>query len=264
MTGNILIVDDLEPNVRLLEAKLLSEYYTIFFANSGIKALEMLSLHKIDVVLLDVMMPGMDGFETCRRVKEDPNTTHIPVIMVTALSEIEDRIKGLEAGADEFLTKPINDIALFARVKSLSRIKTIIDELKLRNQTNLSLGASATEIKDNFLDSKIVLINDDVVQARNFKKTLNKISPQTEIITDLEEINKIDSYLPDLIIISCQLEDADPLRISVMLRSKEPLRHAMLMLFAEEENVQTVVKGMDLGVNDYFTYPVEENEFAAC
>ena len=114
-----------------------------------------------DVILLDVMMPGIDGFETCKKIKENPETTHIPVVMVTALSELEDRVKGLESGADEFLTKPINDIALFARVKSLARMKTVIDELKLRNTINAELGATVIELKDNFLESKILLFDDD-------------------------------------------------------------------------------------------------------
>lgn len=262
MTANVLVVDDLEPNVKLLEAKLLSEYYTVFTANNGFKALEILAKNKIDVILLDVMMPEMDGFETCRRIKANPETTHIPVVMVTALSDIEDRVKGLEAGADEFLTKPVNDTALFARVKSLSRMKLVIDELKLRNQTSAELGATVIELRDNFTDSKILLVNDDIIQAKNLSKMIIKISPQITVISDPAEIDTL-SYVPDAIIISCQLEVGDPLRISVMLRSKEVFRHTVLMLLAEEENMPMVIKGMDLGINDYFIYPVEENELLA-
>ena len=263
MTANILVVDDLEPNIKVLEAKLLSEYYTVYTANSGASALKSLSQNKIDVILLDVMMPNMDGFEVCRRIKANPETTHIPVVMVTALTDIEDRIKGLEAGADEFLTKPINDIALFARVKSLSRMNMIIDELKLRNKTNIELGASELTLKDNFTDNKILLFNDDAIQSKNLIKTLTKISHQIQIIADISEIEHLDSYIPDLIIISCQLENADPLRISMMLRAREQYRHTVIMLQAEEENIPTVIKGMDLGINDYFIYPVEQSELIA-
>lgn len=263
MTANVLIVDDLEPNIRLLEAKLLSEYYTVFATNSGIKAIEILKKEKIDVILLDVMMPQMDGFETCRRIKENPDTTHIPVVMVTALTEIEDRIKGLEAGADEFLTKPINDVALFARVKSLSRIKIMIDELKIRNQTNINLGISEIDINHNFENNKILLINDDIVQGRNINKMLLKLTPQIKIFNSLDKLDEFNDYIPDLVIISCQLEETDPLRATVMIKSKENLRHSIVMLFAEEENIQMVIKGMELGVNDYFIYPVDENELIA-
>ena len=158
MTATVLVVDDLDANVKLLEAKLLSEYYTVVTATNGVNALKALSENKIDIVLLDVMMPEMDGFETCTRIKSNPDTTHIPVVMVTALSDIEDRVKGLEAGADEFLTKPINDTALFARVKSLTRMKTVIDELKLRNNTVSELGGKVLVPKQNFADSKFFLL----------------------------------------------------------------------------------------------------------
>lgn len=263
MTANILVVDDLEPNVKLLEAKLLNEYYTVFTANSGLEAIELLTKNKIDIILLDVMMPGLNGFETCMRVKANPDTTHIPVVMVTALSDTEDRVKGLEAGADEFLTKPIDDTALFARVRSLSRMKAVIDELNLRNNTNAALGGSAIEMIDDFVDKKILLINDDLVQAKNISKMLLKISSQIKIIHDIQELVNDFEYIPDLVIISCQLEGSDPLRISVMLRGNSRFHDVVLILLAEEENIPMVMKGMELGVNDYFIYPVEVNELLA-
>src|SRR5690606_12699603 len=104
MTARILVVDDVPANVKLLEARLLAEYFEVITANSGVDALEACENSKIDVVLLDVMMPEMDGFEVCRRLKADPSTQHIPVVMVTALDQVSDRVRGLEAGADDFLT----------------------------------------------------------------------------------------------------------------------------------------------------------------
>jgi len=263
MTATVLVVDDLEPNIKLLEAKLLAEYYTIFTANNGVSALEILSQNKIDVVLLDVMMPGMDGFETCKKIKENPETTHIPVVMVTALSELEDRVKGLESGADEFLTKPINDIALFARVKSLARMKTVIDELKLRNTINAELGATVIELKDNFLESKILLFDDDVIQAKNVKEQLSELSGQVKVLTSLDEIDALGVFVPDLVIISCQIDTVDPLRIAVTLRSKPNFKNSVLMMLADEENIPMVIKGMELGINDYFMYPVDKSELKA-
>ncbi|WP_375330864.1 PleD family two-component system response regulator [Candidatus Tisiphia endosymbiont of Oplodontha viridula] len=263
MTANVLVVDDIESNVKLLEAKLLGEYYTVFTANNGKDALNVLALNRIDIVLLDAMMPNIDGFETCKRIKSNPYTIHIPVIMVTALSDTEDRIKGLEAGADEFLTKPIDDTALFARVRSLARMKAVIDELKLRNTTNAELGGDVIEVKDNFSDSKILLVNDDIVQARNINKTLLSLTPNIKIISDINELKKDSEYTPDLVIISCQLEQGDPLRISVMLRSDAKFHDTVLILQAEEENTSIVIKGLELGINDYFTYPVDKNELLA-
>lgn len=263
MTANILVVDDIETNIKLLKAKLLNEYYTVFTAISGKEALSILEKDKIDVVLLDVMMPEMDGFEVCRQIKANPATTHIPVVMVTALSEVEDRITGLEAGADEFLTKPINDTALFVRLKSLSRMKALIDELKLRNDTNALLGSPAIEMQDTFNDKKILLINDDIVQARNIKQMLLKISPNVRVISESLELEATPEYIPDLVIISSTLENEDPLRVSVVLRGKPEISGVVLILLVDEENLPIVMKGMELGINDYFIYPIEENELLA-
>lgn len=263
MTATVLVVDDVEANLKLLEAKLVSEYYTVLTATNGKKALETLSENKVDIVLLDIMMPEMDGFEACKRIKENPETTYIPVVMVTALSDIQDRVKGLEAGADEFLTKPINDTALFARVKSLSRMKSVIDELKLRNNINAELGGTIVEIKDNFKDSKVLIIDDDIIQEKNIKNYLMPITEQIKVLTDPEEVDTLGSFLPDLIIISCQIDVPDPLRIGVMLRSKTAFKNTVLMMLAEEENIPMVIKGMELGINDYFIYPVDQNELQA-
>ena len=132
MSARVLVVDDVEANVKLLEAKLSSEYFDVLSAYNGRSALEIADSEVPDVILLDVMMPRMDGFEVCRRLKANPRTADVPVVMVTALSDVANRLRGLEAGADDFLTKPVNDIALFARVRSLARLKRMMEEWRLR------------------------------------------------------------------------------------------------------------------------------------
>ena len=169
----------------------------------------------------------------------------------------------LEAGADEFLTKPINDTALFARVKSLTRMKTVIDELKLRNKTTAELGGEIIEPKENFTDSKILLLDDDVIQAKNVKTSLSTLTEQVQVITEPDKIDSLGSFIPDLVIISCQIDAEDPLRIGVLLRSKPVLKNSVLMFLAEEENIPMVIKGMELGINDYFIYPVDKSELQA-
>ena len=140
MTGRVLVVDDILANVKLLEARLSAEYFDVLTAYSGPEALELMQIERVDVVLLDVMMPGMDGFEVCRRIKSEPKTMHVPVVMVTALDQTTDKVHGLEAGADDFLTKPVDDIALITRVKNLARLKTLNDEMLLRMATGAEIG----------------------------------------------------------------------------------------------------------------------------
>ena len=266
MTANILVVDDLDTNIKVLEAKLLSEYYTVFTATSGIEALEILESNKIDVILLDCMMPGMDGFETCKRIKSNPDTTHIPVVIVTALSDLEDKIKGLEAGADEFLTKPVNDIELFARLKSLCRVKALIDELKLRNETNKELGVLATaEICQDFSDSKILIIDDDIVQSKYIVKILNNLTSHVKIVLNKPEVEELlcENFIPDVTIISCQLEDQDPLRLLASLKANQFINKSLIMMLSEDENIALVTKALDLGASDYLIAPIEKNELIA-
>ena len=140
MTARVLVVDDILPNVKLLEARLSAEYFDVISATNGVEAIEIAREGRCDVILLDVMMPGMDGFEVCRRLKSDPLTMHVPVVIVTALDQPADRLRGLTAGADDFLTKPVDEIALIARVRSLSRLKVMLDELRARVMTSATLG----------------------------------------------------------------------------------------------------------------------------
>ncbi|MDD3043290.1 MAG: methanogen output domain 1-containing protein [Methanosarcinaceae archaeon] len=128
-TPKVLIVDDMPQNVELMEAFLATEPYELIRACDGKEALQQVKYENPDIVLLDVMMPVMDGFEVCRILKNDINTQFIPVLMLTALSELNDRIKGIDAGADDFLTKPINSMELKTRVKSLLRVKCLHDRL---------------------------------------------------------------------------------------------------------------------------------------
>ena len=145
MTARVLVVDDIPANVKLLEARLSAEYFDVVTAVNGADALAICERAECDVVLLDVMMPDMDGFEVCRRLKSNPATHHVPVIMVTALDQPSDRVKGLQAGADDFLTKPVSDVALIARVRSLTRLKMMTDELRMRAVTSRDIGIESPE-----------------------------------------------------------------------------------------------------------------------
>jgi class 3 adenylate cyclase len=131
----LLVVDDTLQNVKLLRDLLSAKGYDVLTAASGAEALALIEQQRPDLVLLDVVMPGMSGYEVCRRLRENPATTMLPVVMVTALDPGDERTKGIEAGADDFLTKPINQPELLARVRSLLRIKSLHDQLEESNRT---------------------------------------------------------------------------------------------------------------------------------
>src|SRR5512144_40722 len=163
MSARVLVVDDVIGNVKLMEARLTAEYFDVVTAMSGAEALAICDRAQCDIVLLDVMMPGMDGFEVCRRLKTNPKTHHIPVIMVTALDQPSDRVRGLEAGADDFLTKPVSDIALIARVRSLVRLKMMTDELRMRALTSRDIGIenpARDAVSDTGKGAHILLVDD--------------------------------------------------------------------------------------------------------
>src|SRR5919198_5781995 len=163
MSARVLVVDDVVANVKLMEARLTAEYFDVVTAMSGPEALAICDRAQCDIVLLDVMMPDMDGFEVCRRLKSNPKTHHIPVVMVTALDQPSDRVTGLEAGADDFLTKPVSDIALIARVRSLARLKMMTDELRMRAVTSKEIGIQSPEreaVADSGRGGRILIVDD--------------------------------------------------------------------------------------------------------
>jgi class 3 adenylate cyclase/CheY-like chemotaxis protein len=131
--AKVLVVDDTPHNVKLLADLLTVKGYRVVTASSGGEALARVAVERPDLVLLDVVMPGMSGYEVCRKIREDPANGILPVVMVTALDPAQERIKGLEAGADDFLTKPINQPELLARVRSLLRIKQLYDTVEAQS-----------------------------------------------------------------------------------------------------------------------------------
>ncbi|MGH7416825.1 MAG: response regulator, partial [Candidatus Rokuibacteriota bacterium] len=133
--GRVLVVDDTPVNLKLLADLLAAKGYAVVTATSGAEALVKVEADAADLVLLDVMMPGMSGYEVCRKIRENPATAMLPVVMVTALDPAQERVKGIEAGADDFLSKPIHQPELLARVRSLLRVKTLWDQLAELNRT---------------------------------------------------------------------------------------------------------------------------------
>jgi two-component system cell cycle response regulator len=266
MTARVLIVDDIAVNLKLLETRLNAEYFDVSLATSGPEALAICAQGRVDVVLLDVMMPGMDGFETCRRLKADPMTAHIPVVMVTALDQPRDRVRGLEAGADDFLTKPVDEIALLARVRSLSRLKMTHDELRGRAVTAAGLGATTlfSDLLADVGDGGRVLIVDEREASHQRLSAALAATQSVDVETaPRDAIFRAAETAYDVVLISLGFKDFDALRLCGQLRSLERTRNVPIILVADPQERERLLRGLELGVNDYLTRPVDRNELLA-
>ncbi len=266
MTARILVVDDIPANVKLLEARLLAEYFEVLTAADGMTALSICDQTPVDLILLDIMMPGIDGFEVCERLKTNPRTAHIPVVMVTALDQPADRVRGLKAGADDFLTKPVNDLQLMTRVKSLIRFKALSDELRLRAETARSIGLETLlaphqgKLEE---PGMVLLVESRANTQERMSRALNGIAEITAIGDPQAALFEAADKPYELVIVSSSLEDYDPLRLCSQLRSLERTRFIPMLVVAEQGEEPLVNRALELGVNDYLLRPLDPNELLA-
>jgi adenylate cyclase len=215
MSGRILVVDDTPANVKLLEDLLTYKGYSVKTAASGEEGLQRLGAQQFDLVLLDIMMPGINGYEVCRAIRADPSFGVLPVVLVTSLDPAQERIKGLEAGADDFLTKPINQGELLARVKSLLRIKTLYDEVE-RQKLELAEFNKTLEQR----------VADGVAQIERMGRMRRFFSPQiAEMILSGSSDDPMKSHRREITVVFLDLrgftaftETADPEEVMGVLR----------------------------------------------
>ncbi len=266
MTARVLVVDDVPANVKLLEARLSAEYFDVTTAMSGAEALSKCEKAECDIVLLDVMMPDMDGFEVCRQLKSNPSTHHIPVIMVTALDHPSDRVRGLEAGADDFLTKPVSDVALIARVRSLARLKMMTDELRMRAATSREIGIQNAEsgaMNDSGRAGRVLIVDDRSSSADRLAAALS-VEQTVEIESNPSEaLFRAADGNYDLVIMSLGLENHDALRLCSQIRSLERTRNVPILAVCDREDKARMIRGLEIGVNDYLMPPMDKNELHA-
>ncbi len=266
MTARVLVVDDILANVKLLEARLSAEYFEVLTAFNGPDAIEICESGKADIVLLDVMMPEMDGFEVCKRIKANPATQHLPVIMVTALDQPSEKVRGLDAGADDFLTKPVDDIALVTRVKNLSRLKNLTDEMIMRASTYEELGVmeyGADDLLNSGDGGKILLVEDNVRAGQSISQTLEALH-EVEIEADIQQaLLKLPENKYDLLIVSLNLQGADGLRLCSQVRSLNRIRHLPILTIIDPGENARLLRGLEMGINDYLMRPIEKNEMLA-
>jgi two-component system cell cycle response regulator len=264
MSARILVVDDLEANRRLLEAKLTAEYYDVLMASRGEEGVQLARREKPDLILLDVMMPGgIDGYEACRRLKALPETRHIPVVILTTLDDRDNRVRGLQAGAEEFLTKPIDDLQLMARVKSLLSLKVVTDELRAREANGRKLGAIDDETRPDAIEQhrvfagNVLVVDDNPTQIKRIQNALGVEHRITVLGGDKH------APPPDLAVVSVYAKGFDGFRVIARMRSGEATRHLPILAVVDPDDRQRSVRALELGAHDIILRPIDEEEIIA-
>ncbi|MBC7770342.1 MAG: PleD family two-component system response regulator [Phycisphaerales bacterium] len=264
MSARILVVDDLEANRRLLEAKLTADYYDVLMAQRGEEAVQLAKREKPDLILLDVMMPGgIDGYEACRRLKAQPETRHIPVIILTTLDDRTEKLRGLQAGAEEFLTKPINDVQLLARVKSLLALKVVIDELRAREANGKRLGVIGEELRADPLEQhrvvsgNVLVVDDNASQIKRIQAALG-VEHRVSVLN-----GEAATAPPDLAVVSVTAKSFDGFRVIARMRSGEPTRHLPILAVVDADDHKRALRALELGAHDIISRPIDEDEIVA-
>ena len=267
MPGRILVVDDIAVSARMLSAKLVAEYYDVIVAEDGVGALRLAEENDPDVILLDIMMPGMDGFEVCRRLKKNTLTSHIPVVMVTALGDVADRVRGLESGADDFLAKPVDDTALLTRVNSMIRLKRMLDQWRMREEITARLGLMAAPegMTDDGRGGRVFVIAMSRADGESLRAFLQDEHEHVVLCEKTSEaLGLAAAANPDVIVIGLDAPDAgDSLRLVSQYRMSEATRFLPIVLVGGEGEVGLLNKGLEIGANDYILQPLDAGEFKA-
>jgi two-component system cell cycle response regulator len=264
LSARILVVDDLEANRRLLEALLTADYYDVLMATRGEEGVQLAKREKPDLILMDVMMPGgIDGYEACRRLKSMPETRHIPVVILTTLDDRDNRVRGLQAGAEEFLTKPIDDVQLMARVKSLLTLKVVTDELRAREASSKRMGLITDETRPDAVDQhrvfagNVLVVDDNATQIKRIQTALG-VEHRVNVLGD-----EAGAGPPDLAVVSVHAKSFDGFRVIARMRSGEATRHLPILAIVDPDDRKRAVRALELGAHDIILRPIDEEEIIA-
>lgn len=264
----VLIVDD-EPTSRKLLIRILpQDKYEILNANDGMEALKMAVENHPDVILLDIIMPGLDGIEATRRLKADSRTKNIPVILVTCLDGMENKQIGLDAGAEEYLAKPVNPIELRARVKSMLQLKQYRDQLAIRRQSE---GPSADGARDKRLAERqdgelpvVLLVEDSEIDIRIITSFLKDMPLRLEAVsTGREAISRIQDNNIDLILLDILLPDMIGFDICERLKQIERCKETAIIVITCLHDLESRILGLEMGVDDFLVKPINRIELRA-
>jgi two-component system cell cycle response regulator len=265
--SKILIVDDEPLNVKLLAGKLPQDEYEIIRAYGGEEALEKVTTEAPDLILLDIMMPDIDGYEVTRRVKNNPGTKHIPIILVTALDGKEDRVMGLETGAEEFLSKPVNTTELLARINSMLRLKQYHDQLTTRTQSEEQFAVPVNREEAPQEEKKlpnVLLVEDKEEDVRLIQGYLYGQPYQILVARNSEEaLSLVHKEKIDLVLLDILLPDIDGYELYQRLKEMDEAKDIQIIFITALQDIESRIKGIELGADDFLVKPFDQRELRA-
>ena len=261
-----MIVDDDLTSLKLLESMLPTERYNIVRANNGEEALENAFVQPPDLILLDIMMPGIDGYEVTRKIKKNTKTKDVPIIIITSLEESEGKVKGLEEGAEELLSKPVHSTELLARISSMLRLKEYRDQLRIRTLSGKSFGDGSeqrekVQIKEEAIP-QILLVEDTNVDAKIVKNALEGETFQLTTVKNGRDVFSIIKQKDiDLILLDILLPDMDGFEICRRLKKNH--KDIQVVIVTCLDDLDSKIKGVELGADDFLVKPVVGRELKA-
>ena len=251
-------------NIKLLEAQIPPDLYEISRAYSGVEGLQKIFQNPPDLVLLDIMMQGMDGYEVTRKLKTDPVSKDIPIILVTALGGIEDKIKGLIAGADEFLNRPVQRVELLARVRSLILFKELQEQYASRSQVEgLDKGGSEDRESGGASSNpqKVWVVEDNALDAKLIHRYLHEFPLELEFIRNgTDALARIQKDSIDLILLDILMPGLDGFEICGQLKKQDRTRNIQILVTSSLSDLQTKAKMFELGADDILIKPINGYE----
>lgn len=262
----ILIVDDDPTSLKILESMLQADRYNVVKANNGEEALDSAFDQPPDLILLDIMLPGIDGFEVIRKIKKDKRTKDVPIIIITSLDKSESKVKGLEEGAEELLSKPVHATELLARVSSMLRLKEYRDQLTIRTLSGKSFGVmpkerEEVEIKEEDMP-QILLVEDTEVDAKIVEKALeDKTFRLTTVKSGKEVFSTFRQKEIDLILLDILLPDMNGFEICRRLKKNH--KDIQVVIVTCLDDLESKIKGIELGVDDFLVKPIIGRELKA-
>ena len=262
--GRVLIIDDQPVNIKIIAKRLAVSGYEVLTATNGMDGIRLARESAPDVILLDIMMPEMDGYEVINRLKQEPETSGIPIALLTSLDSTKDKVRGLDAGADDFLTKPVNQIELIARIRSLTKLKRLQEEIRKAGDLTPPLPEDAGKGKTEDKKS-IFIMEDNEMMLAQFKRILDNTGEYRTLIAKnaSDALDVLNKTIPDLILLDIILPDMNGIELLKKIREDHPSADIPVIIISAIADIETKVKGIESGADDYLIKPVDRFEMLA-